>query len=315
MWYNIPIKRRRTERKVKRVMFGYIRPVESELLVREYELYRSVYCGLCRYGGKKISHFTRFLLNYDFVALAMLRIALTDEPHTITKTRCPYRLKKRSTMLTESAFELTCAAFALLVYYKALDDISDSRGFKRIFSRLTLPFFVRIKRKVKGYDRLEGYIKERLDALSVIESTGESTSLDAAADCFAGITRYIAAYGIEGSKGEIAAQCGYHIGRYIYIIDALDDIARDSRSGSYNPLLNKYGSVKAVLDNIEEIKTTVTDSLNAFSAVYGLCTIDSTRTAARNYDNIIFNICELGGRAALDRVLQSLAREEGEKLK
>ena len=60
-------------------MFGYIRPMKSELLVKDSELYSAVYCGLCRYGGRHISHLTRWMLNYDFVLLALLRISLSGE--------------------------------------------------------------------------------------------------------------------------------------------------------------------------------------------------------------------------------------------
>ncbi len=118
------------------------------------------------------------------------------------------------------------------------------------------------------------------------------------------IVESIASYGLKDKEKVIASQCGYHIGRYIYIIDALDDIKKDSESGNYNPLLIKYGDISGVIDNIEEIKTTITDSLNAFSSVYGLNVIGEERD--KSYDNIIFNICELGGRAALNKVLGSL---------
>ena len=288
-------------------MFGYIRPVQSELLVREHELYRAVYCGLCRYGGQHISHFTRFLLNYDFVALALLRMSVVQEEAKISLKRCPYHFKKRRTLCADGSYELTSAAFAFLLYYKALDDINDSKGIKKFFKRLALPFFSHIKNRVKGYEVLESVIEKQINKLAELEKTDtpdEQFSLDRVADCFAVIVESIASYGLKDKEKVIASQCGYHIGRYIYIIDALDDIKKDSESGNYNPLLIKYGDISGVIDNIEEIKTTITDSLNAFSSVYGLNVIGEERD--KSYDNIIFNICELGGRAALNKVLGSL---------
>ncbi|MBR5746551.1 MAG: hypothetical protein IKX92_04750, partial [Clostridia bacterium] len=71
-------------------MFGYIRPRKGELLVKDSEYYSAVYCGLCRHGGKHISHLTRWLLNYDFVLLALLRIALTGEKSSVCREYCPY---------------------------------------------------------------------------------------------------------------------------------------------------------------------------------------------------------------------------------
>ena len=29
-------------------MFGYVKPVAKELLVKEYEFYKATYCGICR---------------------------------------------------------------------------------------------------------------------------------------------------------------------------------------------------------------------------------------------------------------------------
>lgn len=76
-------------------MFGYIRPVESELLVKEYEFYRAVYCSLCKTGGRRVSRFSRFFLNYDFVFLALVRLALTREQVGTEKAFCPYRRKRK----------------------------------------------------------------------------------------------------------------------------------------------------------------------------------------------------------------------------
>jgi hypothetical protein len=276
-------------------MFGYIRPVQGELLVKEYELYRAVYCGLCRYGGKHISHFTRFFLNYDFVALALLRLALTDEKPAVEQKLCPYHLKKKNTLCADSAYDLTCSAFAILLYYKALDDINDSKGVKRFVKKFSKPFFALIKNRVKGYKELENSIKDGLEKLDRFEKAGEGR-LDAVADCFAKITQNIASYGLEGNKKLIASQCGYHIGRYIYLIDAYDDIFDDEKNGSYNPFLIKYGTAEEVLKHADEIETTITDSLNAFSSVYGLNTIENVEASSRikAYDNILFNISELG---------------------
>lgn len=53
-------------------MFGYLQIQKSELLVRESEAYKAVYCGLCRQMGKDYSVFTRFTLSYDCTFYAML---------------------------------------------------------------------------------------------------------------------------------------------------------------------------------------------------------------------------------------------------
>lgn len=285
-------------------MFGYIRPVYGELLVKEYELYRAVYCGLCRYGGEHISHFTRFFLNYDFVALALLRLSLSGEKPMIKEQRCPYHIKKKKMLSANDAYNLTCSAFAILLYYKVIDDINDSKGFKRFIKKMTKPFFLHIKNSVKEYKSMEEIIKCGLSRLQEFENSGKD-NLDEVADCFAKITQSIASYGMSGQPGLIAAECGYHIGRYIYVIDALDDLVDDQKNGNYNPLIIKYGDIHGVLGNITEVEQTVTDSLNAFSSAYGLSILEKNQNRINEYDNIIFNICELGGRDALNKVINS----------
>jgi septum site-determining protein MinD len=50
-------------------MFGYIKPQQSDLLVRQYELYRALYCGLCDTITSKVSPALSLSLSYDFVFL------------------------------------------------------------------------------------------------------------------------------------------------------------------------------------------------------------------------------------------------------
>ena len=125
IWYNILIKNGVV------CLFGYIRPDMGELKTKHVGLYRSVYCGICRCSGKHISVFSRFLLNYDFVFLAVVRLALTGEKYVIKPRRCMANFKKRGVMEPNEALKFTSAAFGALAYFKALDDIYDEKGFKR----------------------------------------------------------------------------------------------------------------------------------------------------------------------------------------
>lgn len=280
-------------------MFGYIRPVKGELYVKDSELYSAVYCGLCRYGGKNISHLTRWLLNYDFVLLALLRMSLTNESVCIEKKRCPYKLRKKACACADDSYGFVCSAFGLLTYGKLLDDINDEKGVKRFFKRLVKPVFSHIKKKSDTYEGLWDIVSAGLTATDVAEKES-CASVDRAADGFATMMKKIASYGLEGNTRLIAEQCGYHIGRFIYIADAFDDIESDSKSGNYNPLLLKYGDVAGVLSHSDEICETLYDSLNAFSNHYALAT-DAELTAN---DRLIFNITELGGRQTVRRITE-----------
>ena len=83
-------------------MFGYIKPVPAELKVREYELYRSVYCGLCGALGRNTTCVSRLTLSYDFVFLAIVRMALIGETGSLERRRCLAHPTKKRAVLTDA---------------------------------------------------------------------------------------------------------------------------------------------------------------------------------------------------------------------
>ncbi len=280
-------------------MFGYIRPVKAELYVKDSEFYSATYCGLCRYGGKNISHLTRWLLNYDFVLLALLRMSLTDESVCVQKKRCPYNLRKKNCTCADESYSFVCSAFGHLTYGKLLDDIKDEKGLKRLIKKAVKPIFSHINLKSDKFEGLQDIVVDGLSATDEAEKS-QCSSLDRAADGFAAMVKKIASYGLEGAKKRIAEDCGYHIGRFIYIADAFDDMESDEKSGNYNPLLLRYGSAENAMNDVEAIKETLFDSLNAFSHAYAL----AVHEPMNGIDRIIFNITELGGRAAVARIIE-----------
>ncbi len=280
-------------------MFGYIRPVKGELYVKDSEFYSAVYCGLCRYGGKNISHLTRWLLNYDFVLLALLRMSLSGEAVCVEKKRCPYKLRKKACACADESYSFVCSVFGLLTYGKLLDDIKDEKGIKRAIKKAVKPIFKHMAKKSDRFEGLNELISQGLAATDKAESE-KCKSIDRAADGFAVMMKKVASYGLDGDKKAIAENCGYHIGRFIYIADAFDDLASDSKSGNYNPLLLCYGSVESALEHSEEIAETLFDSLNAFSNYYALAVCNPINGT----DRLIFNITELGGRAAVRRIIE-----------
>lgn len=280
-------------------MFGYIRPRTAALSAGEKEYYKSVYCGVCRIGGKRVSRFTRLLLNNDFVFLCIVRTAVCGDKACAETRRCPYSFRKKCMMCENDSALYTSAAFGILLYYKALDDVMDSRGAARFFAKLRMPFARGMLRRASSLcPGLADAVKELLSALSGYEKAG-CPSPDLVADSFARLTALAASYGAEGRDRDILAECGYHIGRYIYIIDALDDSARDERKGNYNVLDLYYGSAENVIDNAEEIKQTLTDSVHAFCRAY-------ERSGGSVFDGLVYNIAELGTADSFAAVMNKL---------
>ena len=147
-------------------MFGYVKALTPELRVKEFELYRSVYCGLCHHI-KMRSPFMTFSLSYDFVLPALFSLAFTDvESISFKKKRClAHPMKKRKVIDGGENMQAVADASILLVYYKLLDDKTDKdeKFGKKISSSLALPFAARARKKVlaAGYREIDSIIKEK----------------------------------------------------------------------------------------------------------------------------------------------------------
>lgn len=219
-------------------MFGYVKPFEPDLRLREYETYRALYCGLCRSMGKHTGLLSRLTLNYDFVFLTAVRIALSNEKICPKAKRCmAHPFQRRSCCKDNSSLEYAAAASALLCYYKVLDNVADSKGFKRFLYRLGVPFAKSLKKKsVKKTSLPVDGIESALKRLNELE-TAKSSSIDDTADCFGNLLAEVFSHGLEGNDKIIADSIGKSIGRYIYVVDAVDDMESDIKSGNYNPVV------------------------------------------------------------------------------
>lgn len=224
-------------------MFGYIRTDVPELRVRENEYYRAVYCGLCRAQGKCTGQCSRMTLSYDIAFLALLRIAIEGKPTEIKRGRCiAHPIRKRNYVAYCAPLEYCAYAAAILTYGKTVDDIGDERGYKRLRARLTKPFAKGMRRRAlkKDYAELDRKVFEGLKKLSDIEKQNLK-SVDVPADAFGDILAEIMSYGLSGTDRTIMYNIGRHVGRWIYIVDAADDLAEDLEKHRYNAFAALYG--------------------------------------------------------------------------
>ncbi|MBR6676266.1 MAG: hypothetical protein IKL24_02930 [Clostridia bacterium] len=220
-------------------MFGYIKPFVPDLRVREHELYRAVYCGLCRSMGRHTGCASRLTLSYDFAFLAAFRLAIeSPDGLNVRVTRCMASpLKRRPIMDDNPVLAYCAAAAAILTREKVRDDLNDSRGASKMKARLLWPAAVRMAKKAKkqGVPLPEDEITESLAALDELEKEN-CPSVDRCADCFGRLLAHVFSLGLSGGDKTAAAAFGHSIGRVIYVLDAADDLENDKKSGSFNPL-------------------------------------------------------------------------------
>ena len=288
-------------------MFGYVKVNSAELKVREHELYKGAYCGLCRSMGKCTGQCSRMSLSYDFAFLVMLRLALSDTKMSFSQKRClAHPLKRRNVMNRNEQLDACAYAAAILGYHKIRDDLGDEKGFKKVKARLYHPF-VRSwrKRALKaGYSELDAKVSASLKRLAELEAQ-KKPSVDEPAAIFGEILSDITAFGLDGTEERIARTLGRCVGKWIYIVDALDDCAEDRERGRYNPFLLLYGGRAPDADELESIAAAVKVELLAAEAA-----MDLLETDKEPVRNIIENILYLGMPETVQRISNELGKDK-----
>lgn len=280
-------------------MFGYIRPMQGELKLRELERFKARYCGLCFSLGRKYGFFARFILNYELVFLSML-ICDEDEAPNIQRKRCvasPFR--KRRYCANSRSLDI-CAGYCLiLAWWKLRDTISDETFLKaiphRFMSLLIRRAYLKAKKDMPDFDEV---VSKQLDELARYE-IGERQSLDEAADKFAVILKSVDLSNKDEAGQRVLGEVLYHLGRWIYIIDACDDITDDIKYERYNPILLRYpqDSNKLSKESTACINSTLTHSNNLIGAAFELL-------PETTWSTIIRNIIYLGMPDTCDNVLK-----------
>lgn len=283
-------------------MFGYVNICKDELRIKDYNLFRAHYCGLCKAIGKQGSDIARMGLSYDMTFLALVLSAVDDNEISVRKSRCvAHPLHKHAEIYENRAIDYTANMSVLLAYLKLYDDWQDERSIKALFGMLLYKTAVRKakKRYKKEYDAILSCLKE----LSRLEKE-KCSEPDMTADCFANILKVLFTPDfIENENDRRTLEwLGYNIGRWIYIIDAFADIEKDVKSGSYNPLVLKYNiNIENVSEKIKEISEEMT-----FSMDYTLSSIASGYELLKIHrnDEILRNIIYIGLKNKQDFVMK-----------
>ncbi len=240
-------------------MLGYVVPDKGELKVREYELYRGYYCGLCKTLGKNYGQLPRMALSYDFTFLSLLLESLRPEKEAISRCSCPvHPFQKRVCVGETEASRYAAWVMLLLVYHNLEDDYRDDHNLMaKVTSRVIKgylgkePKAAREKRKQMGSKGeiletsyrpwLYNFVEAKLKELSKLEEAKEPV-LDRVMEPFAQIMREVFAGGVMklSANSKVLGQMGYYLGKWIYLTDAYDDLYEDIAKKKYNPLVYRF---------------------------------------------------------------------------
>lgn len=216
-------------------MFGYVVVNRPELKIKEYDEYQRYYCGLCsslkdRYGVKG-----QISLTYDMTFLVMLLTGLYEPDNNCGSRRCIAHPMQKHSYVKNSYTDYVADMNVILTYYKCIDDWEDEH-------KLTRKLYADMLMRGRGSKILSGeyadkikVITENLRHISELESTG-SDDMDALSGHFGNIMAEICAPNHDEWETYLRT-IGYYLGKFIYILDAYDDIEKDIGSGSFNPFI------------------------------------------------------------------------------
>lgn len=224
-------------------MFGYIRVAKPELRIKEYELYKAVYCTLCKRLGKDYGFITRFALSYDFTFTALITLSLADDFCGVSSKKCVCNpLKKCNYCKDDSLFTLSCASLIILSYYKMKDDVEDEKGFKKL-SALVLKALLSsaYKKAAKNFAIVDGIARQYYEEQKKAEMNKDCSLDDAAEPTSKMMSLLLPMCGESENDKTVLSYLGRLMGRYIYLLDCICDREKDIKKGAFNPLAKMEG--------------------------------------------------------------------------
>ena len=214
-------------------MFGYININQKELSDESKKAYQSYYCGLCRKLKSNCGTKGQMLLNYDMTFLIVLLTGLYELENEEVEFTCPLHPTKKRTAWWNEATDYAADMNVMLAYYNMLDDWKDEKSYtKRAFAKMLDKDYQRIMEK---YPRQVTAIEQFMEKQAQAERENEK-NLDIVAGLTGEMLGEIFAWKKDVWEEELKT-LGFYLGKFIYIMDAYEDIDEDIKKKSYNPLV------------------------------------------------------------------------------
>ncbi|MBQ6602202.1 MAG: hypothetical protein IJH99_02215 [Eubacterium sp.] len=210
----------------------------EELKGKEFKVYRQFYCGVCQDLRDEYGQPARLALTYDCVFLSVLLTALYEEPVKEQTGPClvhPFDTKKIRFRNKYTAYAADLCI--LLTYHNLMDDWLDEKKKRSIAAAAMLK--KAYKKTAAKYPRQVKAIRRYIGSLHMVEKEN-SKDLDRASSLTGHLFEEL--YDIAGDVwSPDLRQIGFYLGKFIYLMDAYEDVEKDMKTGSYNPFIQMFG--------------------------------------------------------------------------
>lgn len=217
-------------------MFGYIAINKAEMTFKDYDIYHSYYCGLCKCLKENYGKRGQLTLSFDMTFLIVLLTGLYEPETKIETVNCIAHPLEKHTARTNELTEYAAAVNLILSYYKFKDDWDDERSKKSYAAAKILSPKMRSIQKL--YPKKMTVVSDRLKRLSELERANEQ-NLDLMAGLFGEIMAELFVYRHDEWEDSLR-KMGFFLGKFIYLMDAYEDVEKDIKTGSYNPLKKEF---------------------------------------------------------------------------
>lgn len=218
-------------------MFGYVTAHKPELKMKDFYKYKAYYCGLCKTLRSSYGIRGQLTLTYDMTFLVILLTSLYESETESEECRCIVHPMKKQKMLSNEITEYAADMNIVLSYFHFADDWQDEKSKAGLVGlRAFHKSYLEIQKK---YPEKCQIIRRCLKLLHQCEAHNEQ-EIDVSARYFGELMAELFSYRHDVWEKTLRGM-GFYLGKFIYILDAYDDIETDLKNNSYNPLRSIYG--------------------------------------------------------------------------
>ena len=232
-------------------MFGYIVINKAEMKFKDFDIYHSYYCGLCKRLKECYGRRGQMTLSYDMTFLIVLLTGLYEPETAIDTVNCIAHPFEKHTARTNEYSDYAASMNLILTYYKCQDDWNDERK-KKSYAVMQA-----LKSKMKEINELYpekvSRVSANLQKLSILEMENEQ-NIDLMAGLFGEIMAELFAYRHDEWEASLR-KIGFFLGKFVYLMDAYEDVEKDIKSGNYNPFKKAFSEDENFADNIRSLLT------------------------------------------------------------
>lgn len=297
-------------------MFGYVTPLKGEMKVKDFERFKCYYCGLCCHIKKQFGNIPRMALNYDMTFLGLLLDSLSPDEVKTSKHLCILHPSQKKFVIDDNKALSYAAAINLsLFYYKLVDDVNDDKDLKsRAGMTVLLPYTKKFSPAISNINK---NINTCLNDLSLLEKNKSFNSIDEICDPFSRLVGIILRdfpYELKDDSEELRNNLyslGYSLGKWIYLIDALDDLKEDIEKKKFNPINFLYNEENLRFEEfLEKIKPKI--EFTILNCGY-TCNLSLDNLNLNRNKDILYNIIQLGLMQKYTDVIKKLENTDEHK--